>query len=323
MTEVGFEASPLWQRTLGSTRDEDVRERERLRLSYLATRNNATTLLNELSHSTPTFTVHDISHVDALWETAHMLCGSSVALTPAEGFVLGCAFIMHDAAMGAAAHKESIPDALGPSRWHDLLASYIVRETGNWPTEAELSAPDDEIAKACTVHAIRELHAAHAARLVEQSWTTSSGNELFLIEDLQLRESYGPLIGELAASHWWPVGRLHSAFRRVKGSLPWQPADWIVDPLKLACILRLADATQLDSRRAPSFLFALRRPEGNSREHWRFQEHVSRPQLAGDRVTYSAWRPFEAKDADAWWLALDYLRGVDNELKKSTHFSMT
>lgn len=315
-TDPGFETSPLWRGTLGSTRDEDTYERERLRLSYLATRNNATVLLNELSHSVPDFTVHDISHVDALWETADMLCGSSVALTPAEAYVLGCAFIMHDAAMGEAAHEESIPDALGRSRWHDLLATYIVRETGNWPAQDELSKPDYEIAKACQVHAIRELHAAHAAKLVDQSWKTSSGNEFHLIEDLQLRESYGTLIGQLAASHWWPVDRLHSEFRRVKGSLPWQPAGWIVDPLKLACILRLADATQIDSRRAPSFLFALRRPEGASQEHWRFQEHVSRPRLIGDRVTYSAWRPFDTNDADAWWLALDYLRAVDGELKK-------
>jgi signal transduction histidine kinase len=33
-------------------------------------------------------------------------------------------------------------------------------------------------------------------------------------------------------------------------------------------------------------------------------------------VKYTSWRPFEEHDADAWWLALDYLRGVDEELKK-------
>ncbi len=307
------ESSPLWLRTLGANHNEEV---ERLRRSYLATRSNATVLLGELSHSTPHFTVHDITHVDALWETASTLCGSSVTLTPAEAYVLGCAFILHDAAMGAASYQESVPSTLGISKWHDLLSSFIVSETGNWPTPDELANPDEKITKACTVHAIRELHAAHAEKLVDQSWITSSGNELYLIEDLHLRESYGPLIGELAASHWWPVDRLEGHFRRERGSLPWQPAEWIVDPLKLACLLRLADATQIDSRRAPTFLFALRRPEGNSREHWRFQEHVARPHLKGDRVTYTSWRPFEERDADAWWLALDYLRGVDNELKK-------
>src|SRR5207244_152788 len=109
--------------------------------------------------------------------------------------------------------------------------------------------------------------------------------------------------GELAASHWWDVDALHGHFKRAKGSLPWQPPDWIVDRLKLACVLRLADAIQIDSRRAPTFLFALRRPEGISHAHWRFQEHIARPQLVGDRVTYTAWRPFESADADSWWLA--------------------
>jgi hypothetical protein len=156
-----------------------------------------------------------------------MLCGSSVTLTPAEGYVLGCAFIFHDAAMGAASYQESVPSAIGKSRWHDLLASFIVNETGNWPTAEELASPDEEIARQCTEHAIRELHAAHAAKLVEQSWPTSSGNALFLIEDLQLRESYGPLIGDLAASHWWPAERLESDFRRRRGSLPWQPPQWV------------------------------------------------------------------------------------------------
>jgi hypothetical protein len=312
MAEVHFESSPLWQQTLGASTDECGR----LRLSYLATRSNAAVLLNELSHSTPHFTVHDISHVDALWETASVLCGSSVTLTPAEGYVLGCAFVLHDAAMGAASYQEPIQSTIGMPRWHDLLSSFIVNETGNWPTADELESPDEDITKACVVHAIRELHAAQAQKLVDQSWTFNSGNELYLIEDVRLRESYGPLIGDLAASHWWPVERLESYFRRGKGSLPWQPADWVVDPLKLACVLRLADATQLDSRRAPSFLFALRRPEGNSQKHWRFQEHMARPQLDGDRVTFTAWRPFDEHDADAWWLALDYLREVDMELKK-------
>jgi hypothetical protein len=306
------EPSSLWLQTLGANHHED---NDRLRASYVATRENATVLLNELSHSTPNFTVHDITHVDALWGTASMLCGSSVTLTPAEGYVLGCAFILHDAAMGAASYQESIPEALGMSRWHDLLSSSIVAKTGNWPTADELADPDEEIVKACTEHAIRELHAVHAEKLVDQSWTTSSGNEKHLIEDLQLREWYGPLIGRLAASHWWPVARLTKEFRREQNSPPWLPGEWIIDPLKLACLLRLADATQIDSRRAPTFLFALRRPEGVSREHWRFQEHVGQPRLTGDRVTYTAARPFEERDADAWWLALDYLRGVDAELK--------
>jgi hypothetical protein len=314
--EADCEASPLWQRTLGATRRDDYSQaRERLRLSYLATRRNAAVLLNELAKTTPNFTVHDISHADALWETASLICGTTTTLTPAEAYVLGCAFIFHDAAMGAAAYTKDIPSAIGRKRWLDLLSTFMVNETGQWPSEVELESPPADILASCTECAIREMHAAQAATLVDQPWTTSAGNQLYLIEDLQLREFYGPLVGDLAASHGWDVDDLHGTFKRIRGSLTWQSPDWIVDPLKLACILRLADAIQIDSRRAPTFLFALRSPMGQSREHWRFQEHVARPRLVGDRVTYNAWRPFEAVDADSWWLALDYLRQVDFELK--------
>jgi hypothetical protein len=279
-------------------------------------RTNAVILLGELGHSVPDFTVHDISHVDALWETASLICSDVVSLTPAEAYVLGCAFILHDAAMGQAAYPDSLPEVYGETRWRDLLAVAFVHKTNRWPTEAELRDPPADLVEACTSRAIRETHAEQAARLVDHPWTTGAANSLYLLQDLQLRESYGPLIGKLAASHWWDVGDLPAHFRHDGGSMPWQPAEWTIDPLKLACILRLADAAQIDSRRAPTFLFAIRQPEGVSRLHWRFQEHMSRPQLKDDRLAYSCWRPFEPHDSDAWWLAMDYLRGVDRELKK-------
>lgn len=272
-------------------------------------------LLQENVRSTPDFTVHDITHVDALWETADLVCGDQVALNPAEAYVLGCSFVLHDAAMGEAAYGTSVPETLGEERWRDLVSVAYYRQEGCWPDQHQLSAPPSEIAEACLATAIRETHAEQARRLVEQAWRSSSGNEIFLIEEVHLREVYGPLIGDLAASHWWPVDRLADEFRRKWGSLPWQPSEWTIEPLKLACVLRLADATQIDARRAPTLLFSLRGPQGVSREHWRFQEHVSRPDRDGDRVTYTSLRPFLPHDATSWWLALDYLRAIDLELK--------
>ncbi|WP_432079961.1 HD domain-containing protein [Streptomyces sp. WAC 04229] len=317
MTEHVHTSTPLWQNALAARPDPDPHagQRERLRTSYTELRRKAGTLLEENARSMPDFTVHDISHVDALWETADLVCGTEVTLNPAEAYVLGCAFVLHDAAMGAAAYGTTVPEALGERRWHDLVSLAYYEREGCWPDRDELDDPPAEIAEACVATAIRETHAEQAKRLVDQPWRSSAGNEIFLIEEIQLREWYGPLIGELAASHWWPVDRLARDFRHSIGSLPWQPSEWIIEPLKLACILRLADATQVDSRRAPSFLFSLRRPRGVSREHWRFQEHISRPYRKGDRVTYSSLRPFPPQDATAWWLALEYLRGIDRELK--------
>jgi len=309
----------LWKNTLatrpGSEPDPHAEQRERLRTSYTELRRKAAVLLEENARSMPDFTVHDISHVDALWETADLVCGDEVTLNPAEAYVLGCAFVLHDAAMGTAAYGTTVPEALGEKRWRDLVSLAYYDQEGCWPERGELEDPPAEIAKACVATAIRETHAEQAKRLVDQPWQSSTGNEMHLIDDVQLREGYGPLIGNLAASHWWPVDRLAREFRHSYGSLPWHPSEWIIEPLKLACILRLADATQVDSRRAPSFLFSLRRPRGVSREHWRFQEHISRPYRNGDRVTYSSLRPFPPRDAASWWLALEYLRGIDRELK--------
>ncbi|MGW2642950.1 HD domain-containing protein [Streptomyces sp. NPDC001348] len=317
MPEHGYISTVLWRDTLAPRPDADAHaeQRERLRTSYLDLRRKAAVLLDENARSMPGFTVHDITHVDALWETADLVCGPQVTLNPAEAYVLGCAFVLHDAAMGEAAYGTSVRETLGEARWRDLVSVAYYHRQGCWPDQRELEEPPGEVVEVCRATAIRETHAEQARRLVDQAWRSSTGNDIHLIDDVQLREVYGPLIGELAASHWWSVDRLAEEFRHEQGSLPWQPSEWTIEPLKLACVLRLADATQIDSRRAPSFLFSLRDPQGGSREHWRFQEHISRPRLNGDRVTYSSLRPFLPEDAGAWWLALGYLRTIDQELK--------
>ncbi|MFE6889239.1 ATP-binding protein [Streptomyces sp. NPDC057694] len=317
MSEHDYTSTALWQTALAARSGEDPHheQRERLRTSYLGLRKKAAVLLQENAHSMPEFTVHDITHVDALWETADLICRDKVTLNPAEAYVLGCSFVLHDAAMGEAAYGTSVPETLGEDRWRDLLSVAYYRKEGCWPDRDQLDSPPAEVADACRATAIRETHAEQARRLVDHSWRSSAGNEIHLVDDVLLREAYGPLIGDLAASHWWPVDRIAGEFRREANSWPWQPRDWTIDPLRLACILRLADATQIDGRRAPTLLFALRNPQGVAREHWQFQTHVSRPDLNGDRVTYTSLRPFLAQDAPSWWLALDYLRGIDQELK--------
>ncbi|KUN10440.1 hypothetical protein AQI95_01585 [Streptomyces yokosukanensis] len=317
MPEHGYQSTFLWRSTLAARTkgDAHTEQREQLRTSYLDLRRNATVLLGENARSMPDFTVHDISHVDALWETADLVCGHEVTLNPAEAYVLGCAFVLHDAAMGEAAYQTSVRDTLGEARWHDLVSMAYYRRKGCWPEPHELDDPPAEIATECRTTAIRETHAEQARRLVDQAWRSSTGHDIHLIEDGRLREFYGPLVGDLAASHWWPVDRLAEEFRHESGPLPGLPGEWTIEKLKLACILRLADATQIDNRRAPAFLFSLRDPQGFSRKHWRFQLHISRPVLDGDRIKYDSMRRFPPEEAGSWWLALDYLRAIDRELK--------
>jgi len=88
-----------------------------------------------------------------------------------------------------------------------------------------------------------------------------------------------------------------------------------VDLLKVACLLRVADAMHLDQRRAPAFEFALIQPTGISAEHWKFQERMAKPFVKADALVYTAQPPFEAADADTWWTAFDALQMVDRELR--------
>jgi hypothetical protein len=96
--------------------------------------------------------------------------------------------------------------------------------------------------------------------------------------------------------------------------LPNCPSQWTFDPLKIAVLLRTADAAHLDARRAPGLLRAFRRPESISREHWIFQEHLLKPRVEVDRLVYTTAHPFPPEEAAAWWLCEENLRMVDSEL---------
>ena len=164
---------------------------------------------------------------------------------------------------------------------------------------------------------LRILHAEQAERLALASWRDAEDTEYHLIDNPDLRLAIGPLLGKIAYSHWWPVSRLGNEFGTIRGALTNCPREWTLDPLKVAVLLRTADAAHLDERRAPGFLIALRRPEGISEIHWRFQNHLLKPCIPDDRLIYTTSRPFSGEEADAWWLCEETLRTVDRGLQQS------
>ncbi|MBE8522880.1 ATP-binding protein [Amycolatopsis sp. H6(2020)] len=266
----------------------------------------------EIARDLPDYTVHDVTHLEALWETAELVAGEDYPLSPLEGFILGCAFLVHDLAMTKAAYPEGIESVIGADRWKDTLFVKFKEICGGPPTAEELASPPEHVVKAAESDLLRELHAEQAVRLLGQAFGT---NEYYLIEDPDLRKTYGELIGRVAASHWWPIGKVASEFTSVFGSPGTFPKDWMVDPLKLACLVRAADASHIDSRRAPGFLLAIRNVSGYSRSHWVFQERLQRPRLEGDRLVYTAPQPFPPEDSESWWVCIETLRMVDVELR--------
>ncbi|WP_443592670.1 HD domain-containing protein [Aliihoeflea aestuarii] len=67
-------------------------------------------------------TVHDISHLDALWDTASSVSEGAVNVNPAEAFVLGASILLHDAAMSLAAYSGGLAEVRTTIAWKDAIA---------------------------------------------------------------------------------------------------------------------------------------------------------------------------------------------------------
>jgi len=310
-----FEQTPLWRRTLASFQ-EDAHSvpRQVLRSAYLQFREAVEPLAAEIALSMPMFTDHSVDHIDALWDTASLVCGDAFPLNAAEAFVLGGVFLLHDLGMGLAAYHSGATDIEADPHFDDLVAGSIARLRRMDP-----SADSETIRSASRQETIATLlrlrHAAQAERLITAPFQTSDGETFYLLENTVLRQSFGSLIGRIAHSHWWDVSDLKVLEQR-QGSYINHPAEWEVDPLKIACVLRLADAANIDHRRAPTYLHAFRRPSGISRDHWYFQERLTRPRVVGDRLEYTATRPFGRSEAPAWWLAWETVQVINDELRR-------
>src|ERR1035437_6791601 len=263
----------------------------------------------------PGLTVHDISHLDGLWTVADLIAGPGVDLTPTEAFVLGGAFLVHDLGLALAAYPGGLQELQHRSEWQDLLIATLRRLLGREPNPQDIALPPAQAVEEVTFWMLRERHAAQAEALASTAWVDAQTHENFhLLEDSDLRRSVGPLLGKIAHSHWWPTSQLPQEFSHPIGSPLSFPAGWSIDALKLALLLRLADAADLSSRRAPSFLKVLRQPGGTSALHWAFQEKLYQLQRDGDRLVYTS-QAFAQHEAPAWWLAYDTLRMVDTELR--------
>lgn len=311
-----FEKTRLWKRSLGSRRAPYARQKERLRTAFFSFRENSRLLAAEIPRDFAFLTVHDITHIDSLWEMADLVMPESEVLSPIEAFVLGGAFLIHDLGMGVAAYPNGWDELAKRTQFRDIVAALLAARLGRPPSRSELDSPGESVLQDAKFSFIRDLHAARASELASISWTDqASGRSYHLLEDAELRHSLGPTIGRLAHSHWWPVDDLRNAFRRPLGSPAGFPEGWQVDTLKLACILRVADAAHVDARRAPGILKAFRNPGIGSIDHWTFQEHVHSPSRDEDYLVYTSGRPFPADEASSWWLCFDSLRMVDHELR--------
>lgn len=317
-----YEQTTIWQKTLGKQLEPDIYEKERdfLRVEFENFRSKAKLLAAEISSILPGFTVHDITHIDALWETAEIVTKDDFDLNPAEAFVLGGTFLIHDLGMGLAAFPNGIDELMKEPIWNDTVTALLKTKLNREVNKTDLLDIDDNITRAATENVLRLLHAKHAEKLALTSWTNKENQNIFLIDNTELREAYGSIIGLIAHSHWWNVEELESKLPKKLGAPGIFPSIWTIDPGKLACILRIADAIQIDDRRAPSFLRTIRKPSSISDKHWSFQQKLYQPRLEKDRLVFTSKSPFMIADVESWWICHDTLLMIDNELKEVDSF---
>ena len=107
----------LWAISLGlKDADQEIeRKKELLRSVLLRFRERASVITARISATFPDLTVHDVTHLDALWETASLIAGDGYPLNPLEAFVFGGAILLHDAAHCFEAYDGGQP--LSEARW--------------------------------------------------------------------------------------------------------------------------------------------------------------------------------------------------------------
>jgi hypothetical protein len=107
-----FEETSLWARTLAKGHEPDRTEaaRERLRNAFLGFRKRAAVLAAEIPQNLRTLTVHDITHLDALWEVTDTVVGDDYSINSEEAFVLGGAILLHDLGMSLSSYNSGIDD---------------------------------------------------------------------------------------------------------------------------------------------------------------------------------------------------------------------
>lgn len=308
-----YQDTKTWQKIFGNG-IENKEECEFLKIEYEKFRDNAKLLASEIASNLPNYTVHDISHIDALWDMADIFLPKDYSISPAECFVLGGAFIIHDLGLGIAAYLEGVKGIQNESIWKDTVARLSKEKGINYDFDNPESI-DREIDKIATEKTLRLLHAQKAQELAKMSWKDSDGKDIFLIDDKSLRDAYGGIIGLIAQSHGIPCEDLPKLFSTKLGVFSSFPNSWSIDPLKLACIVRIADAMQIDDRRAPYFIKAIRNLNKQSEDHWVFQEKLYKPIVENNRIKYTSKSPFTLQEIDAWWLCFDALKMINDELK--------
>ena len=300
--EIDFRKTKLWKDTIGKNDPDNKECIEKLRNSFESVHEKIADSLGNVRKQFPDYTAHDVSHADALWKMSDVILDDSdLTLNPLEGYILGCSFLFHDLGMCS-----------------DVYAVQSLEETDFWKDSYSIFRKDlDEPAareKANEV-AIRKFHPETASVLPVKCFKKDP-EFFYFIEDQSLRSSFGNIIGKIAASHGKSVEKIEDDFANQILPCPINfPKDWGINVLKLASILRIADAIHITSDRVPFSLWITHRfSDVESKKHWQFHKKLSGISVDKGRLVYQSSSPFTKNERESWWLCYDTLKMINQEL---------
>ncbi|MDD4969723.1 MAG: ATP-binding protein [Paludibacter sp.] len=257
--------------------------------------------LKSISEDFPQLTDHSLKHSKMLWNYANIIVGDKKKfLNPIEAFVLHIAFLIHDSGMcfSILNNKKEIEE--------DFLYTDFIKQNGD----------SIEIKNAALFYTVRQRHGDFALRVA----TDKLRDDEYLIQDINLREELGEIIGKIAKSHSCNINYIEREFG-ISYCNPNFPTDWAIDCQKLSFILRTSDAAHIDNLRTPKSFKMIKEISGESKEHWTFQKKLGFPQLSEDNLLiYTTNTPFRTNEQKAWWFCHDSLMVLDKELKNANEY---
>jgi hypothetical protein len=315
-----YKGTTLWKAAFSRSHltEEEGKASAKLTSTLDEIDSNVSDLLNKIPESCKHLTIHDIRHIHQLWHVASTICGGEdYPINPLEGFVLGVAFLIHDAGLTDAAYPGRDDGLRQTKLYKDMLAIELKREDGNREiTDGPIDNASSDQKDTVLFALLRKIHADRALKLLDEAYIHPLTGHNWTLIPSNLLFDLGLPIGEIAASHHWDMSRVENEFGdplSPPAAFPW----WPIDALKLACILRCADACAIDERRAPFMAFILDKPTGVSRDHWTFQGYLNPAHLPRGRegLVIRSKRPMTREHMNAWWFAYEAVTLADRELR--------
>lgn len=256
------------------------------------------TYLENITNDFPNLTDHSLNHSRWLWEYANIIIGEKENfLNPLEAYILHMCFLIHDSGM-----CYSILNNKDDIKSDPLYEDFIVRN--NQIEELEYEA---------LFYTIRNRHGDYAEIIANNELENGS----YIINNLDLREEFGNLIGKISKSHSCNTNYIETEINESYTS-PNFPTNWKIDCHKIAYILRTSDAAHIDNLRTPKTNKYISEIQGDSKEHWTFQKKLGFPEVNNENLLiYHSNSPFTQMEQKAWWFCFDALKTLDNELKKA------